>query len=116
MAIGGPCWLRPWEQPTGEGLEPEAVGPHPLNAACERPFVCVFLCVWGGRCADYILLNKTDLLQPNQLESLIEIVSSLNPLAKVTTLLSLKAVSRGVLQLILSVNIQLNRKRLVFLC
>lgn len=37
------------------------------------------------RCADYVLLNKTDMLVKGELESLIEIVHTLNPLAQVTT-------------------------------
>ena len=37
----------------------------------------------GGRCADFVLLNKTDMLAERQLDSLAAIVASLNPLAKV---------------------------------
>ncbi len=35
------------------------------------------------RCADYVLLNKTDLLPPGQLASLQAVVASINPLATV---------------------------------
>ena len=35
------------------------------------------------RCADYVLLNKRDMLVKGELESLIEIVHTLNPLAQV---------------------------------
>ncbi len=35
------------------------------------------------RCADYVLLNKRDMLVNGELESLIEIVHTLNPLAQV---------------------------------
>lgn len=35
------------------------------------------------RCADFVLLNKVDTLKEGQLESLMEIAKSLNPLAKV---------------------------------
>ena len=34
-------------------------------------------------CADFVLLNKTDMLEPGQVGSLQDIASSLNPLAKV---------------------------------
>ena len=34
------------------------------------------------RCADYVLLNKTDMLKEGQLASLSDIAKSLNPLAK----------------------------------
>lgn len=36
-----------------------------------------------GRCADHVLLNKTDLLEEGQLEELRPIVASLNPFATV---------------------------------
>lgn len=36
-----------------------------------------------GRCADHVLLNKTDLLKEGQLEELRPIVASLNPFATV---------------------------------
>ena len=36
------------------------------------------------RCADFVLLNKVDMLQEGQLEGLTQIAASLNPLAKVT--------------------------------
>lgn len=35
------------------------------------------------RCADFVLLNKVDMLQEGQLEGLTQIAASLNPLAKV---------------------------------
>ena len=35
-------------------------------------------------CADFVLLNKTDMLEPGQVGSLQDIASSLNPLAKVS--------------------------------
>ena len=35
------------------------------------------------RCADFVLLNKVDMLKEGDLESLSQIASSLNPLAKV---------------------------------
>lgn len=36
----------------------------------------------AARCADFVLLNKTDMLAERQLDSLSAIVTSLNPLAK----------------------------------
>lgn len=41
--------------------------------------------LWGNgrRCADFLLLNKTDLLKEGQLEELRGIVATLNPFAAV---------------------------------
>ena len=39
------------------------------------------------RCADYVLLNKIDQLQPGRLGELTEIMKSLNPLAQVSCVL-----------------------------
>lgn len=39
------------------------------------------------RCADYVVLNKTDLLKKGQLEALQAIVASLNPFATARTVL-----------------------------
>jgi G3E family GTPase len=39
------------------------------------------------RCADYVVLNKTDLLKTGQMEALQAIVASLNPLATARTVL-----------------------------
>ena len=36
-----------------------------------------------GRCADFVLLNKVDLLAAGKLQHLTDIVTSLNPLATV---------------------------------
>lgn len=36
-----------------------------------------------GRCADFVLLNKVDMLKEGDLEGLSQIAASLNPLAKV---------------------------------
>ena len=41
--------------------------------------VAVILC----RCADFVLLNKTDMMDLGQLDSLKEIIASLNPMARV---------------------------------
>ena len=38
----------------------------------------------GCRCADFVLLNKIDMLKEGDLEGLSQIAASLNPLAKVT--------------------------------
>ena len=38
------------------------------------------------RCADFVLLNKTDMLKEGQLASLVDIAKSLNPLAKARAL------------------------------
>ena len=40
------------------------------------------------RCADFVLLNKVDMLQEGQLEGLTQIAASLNPLAKVAPTLN----------------------------
>lgn len=40
----------------------------------------------AARCADFVLLNKTDMLAERQLDSLSAIVTSLNPLAKACSL------------------------------
>ena len=39
--------------------------------------------VLGCRCADFVLLNKVDMLKEGDLEGLSQIAASLNPLAKV---------------------------------
>ncbi len=39
----------------------------------------------GCRCADFVLLNKIDMLKEGDLEGLSQIAASLNPLAKVTS-------------------------------
>ena len=39
------------------------------------------------RCADYVVLNKTDLLKEGELEQLQAIVASLNPFATARTVL-----------------------------
>ena len=40
----------------------------------------------GCRCADFVLLNKVDMLKEGDLEGLSQIAASLNPLAKVTSI------------------------------
>lgn len=46
-------------------------------------------CVRRCRCADYVVLNKTDLLKEGELEQLQAIVASLNPFATARTALKL---------------------------
>lgn len=38
------------------------------------------------RCADFVLLNKIDTLKEGQLDSLVDIAKSLNPLSKVSSI------------------------------
>lgn len=64
---------------------------HPVRVCrdmtwAEGPSCCsgVRAALRGCRCADFVLLNKVDMLKEGDLEGLSQIAASLNPLAKVT--------------------------------
>ena len=60
-----------------------------MNTSSQRecflkgPAINLRLCSHNARCADFVLLNKIDTLKEGQLDSLVDIARSLNPLAKV---------------------------------
>ena len=59
------------------------VGPPEVNEGCPEKGMLVTVAAPACRCADFVLLNKVDMLQEGQLEGLTQIAASLNPLAKV---------------------------------
>ena len=77
-----PCWCRL----QGAGAKNILVlqcFPRALTSSvkrCAATLRCALLC---SRCADYVVLNKTDLMNQATVGSLTAIVESLNPLAQV---------------------------------
>ena len=57
--------------------------PPEVNEGCPEKGMSVTVAAPACRCADFVLLNKVDMLQEGQLEGLTQIAASLNPLAKV---------------------------------
>ena len=78
--------LRLGRQHCPSSFQPKRAG-H-FSAKARWPLPALSLCALTlrvpCRCADCVLLNKTDMLAERQLDSLAAIVTSLNPLAKVS--------------------------------